>query len=143
MTDMDLAVVERLMEMLEKSSLTSLDVTEGDLRIRLSKSAVPEAFDSIAGAIANDRPETALEPGLVAVVAGLSGTFYRAPAPGAEPYVTEGQTIAEGDRLALIEAMKMLNPVEAEISGIVRRVCLADATPVEPGAVLFEIEKIA
>lgn len=140
---MDLALIERLMEMLGNSSLTSLDVTEGNLRIRLSKEAGGGPYESARDAFPSDIAGANLDSGLIRIVAGLSGIFYRAPAPGAEPFVTEGQKVAEGDRLALIEAMKMLNPVEAEISGIVRRILLADAAPVQPGMALFEIEAIA
>ena len=75
------------------------------------------------------------------IEAGLSGTFYRAPMPGGEPFIKVGDVVRDGDRLALIEAMKMLNPVESEVDGIVKAILVDDATPVEPGTALFEIEK--
>jgi acetyl-CoA carboxylase biotin carboxyl carrier protein len=71
------------------------------------------------------------------IVAGLSGTFYRAPAPGAEPYAQEGDLIEEGETLALIEAMKMLNPVEATRSGRIVSILVADGEPVTPGTPLI------
>lgn len=139
---MDLVLIERLMQMLEKSEVDTLEVTEGNLHIRLSKS--PDRAK--VGVTTFQRP-TAIpqdqHSGLTTIVAGLSGTFYRAPSPGVEPFVREGSLVAEGDRLALIEAMKMLNPVEAEAAGTIRRVLLADGTPVAPGTPLFAFEKAA
>ncbi len=144
---MDLALIERLMKLLENSGLDTLDVTEGEVRIRLSKSA-PIAMESARGNQAStaDRlpdevAQTGVHPSRVIIEAGLSGTFYRAPTPGGEPFIKMGDTVSDGDRLALIEAMKMLNPVESEVDGVVCAILVDDATPVEPGTALFEIEK--
>lgn len=133
---MDLELIERLMIMLEKSALDTLDVEEGGMRIRLSKAGavLPSKIfeEEVSGASA--------EQGHV-VIAGLSGTFYKAPAPGAEPYVRVGDSIHEGQVLGLVEAMKMLNPVEADRDGIVDAVLVDDAQPVLPGQPLFRLVK--
>lgn len=141
---MDLALIEKLMRMLEQSSLQELDVTEAGMRLRLAKKrggGPAEAImpaDEVVASIA--QPE--LQPAAMAhrIVAGMAGTFYRAPAPGAAPFVTEGDVVEDGHQLAIIEAMKMLNPVESDIAGTVVRILLEDGDSVTPGAALFEIE---
>lgn len=150
---MDLILIGKLMAMLENSSLDQLDVTEDGVRIRLSKTPT-------AGADAADRgprsgtPEAHAESEIAAllalrgqpggaethVTAGLPGTFYRAPAPGEQPYAEEGMLVEEGQTLGLIEAMKMLNPVEAPVSGRLAAFLVQDATPVETGKPLILIE---
>ncbi|HCL67384.1 MAG TPA: acetyl-CoA carboxylase biotin carboxyl carrier protein [Rhizobium sp.] len=152
---MDLILIGKLMEMLENSALGELEVTEDGVRIRLSKTPRGEAR---AASATSSRPETpeamaaaeiaelmalpsADEGSLeVAVPAGLPGTFYRAPAPDAAPYVSEGDLVEEGQTLALIEAMKMLNPVEAPQSGRIIAILIADATPVATGTPLIVID---
>lgn len=148
---MDLSTIERLMQMLENSALNELEVSENGMRIRLSKTAsrhgatppsrlapreTPEAMAAAEIAALMALPEIA-ETDEVVVVAGLSGTFYRAPAPGAEPYVREGDLVEEGQTLGLVEAMKMLNPVEASRSGRVAQILHADGEPVTPGTPLI------
>ena len=70
----------------------------------------------------------------------MVGTYYEAPAPGEPPFVKEGDEVAAGQTLCIVEAMKLMNEIEAEEVGTVREVCLDDATPVEYGTVLFYIE---
>jgi acetyl-CoA carboxylase biotin carboxyl carrier protein len=139
---MDFALIERLMRMLETSSLNELDVTEGGMRIRLAK-AKGGASDNVIP-VAKPAVEAPATPdtgsNLSILSAGMAGTFYRAPAPGAEPFVVPGATVTEGQQLAIIEAMKMLNPVEADRNGVVRTIFVEDGGSVEPGTALFEIE---
>lgn len=149
---MDLATIERLMEMLQNSSLNEMEVSENGMRIRLSKTASrsngaavasvpsmrqssPEAMAAAEIAALMALPDVA-ETDEVVIVAGLSGTFYRAPAPGAEPYAKVGDVIEEGQTIALVEAMKMLNPVEAPRSGRITRILIEDGEPVTPGTAL-------
>jgi oxaloacetate decarboxylase alpha subunit len=73
----------------------------------------------------------------------MVGTFYRSPTPGAPPYVEVGDTVAEGQPLCILEAMKLMNEITAEEPGVIREVLLADATPVEYGTVLFYYEPVA
>jgi acetyl-CoA carboxylase biotin carboxyl carrier protein len=139
---MDLALIEKLMRLLETSDLQELDVNESGTRIRLAKKrrrgAVPEAEPPIAVALPPiDAPK--VEPSAHRIIAGMAGTFYRSPSPGAAPFVTEGSEIRDGQQLAIIEAMKMLNPVEADLDGVIARILLRDGDSVSPGTVMFEV----
>jgi acetyl-CoA carboxylase biotin carboxyl carrier protein len=80
--------------------------------------------------------------GLVRVEAPMVGTFYRAPEPGAAPFVEEGVPVASGQTLCILEAMKLMNEVKSEVSGIVRAIHVENAQPVEFGQLLFELERI-
>ena len=148
---MDLATIERLMQMLENSTHNELEVSENGMRIRLAKTAgrtagappspprprdTPEAMAAAEIAALMALPDIA-ETDEAVIVAGLSGTFYRAPAPGAEPFAQEGDLIEEGQTLALVEAMKMLNPVEATRNGRIVSILVADGEPVTPGMPLI------
>ncbi len=148
---MDLATIERLMQMLESSTLNELEVSENGMRIRLAKTAsrtagappspprprdTPEAMAAAEIAALMALPDIA-ETDEAVIVAGLSGTFYRAPAPGAEPFAQEGDLIEEGQTLALVEAMKMLNPVEATRGGRISAILVSDGEPVTPGMPLI------
>jgi len=152
---MDLPLIARLMEMLENSALNELEVTEDGVRIRLAKA--PRGGRPVTPHVpAGETPETTAAAEIAellalpregpanaefSLVAGLPGTFYRSPSPGAAPYVEVGAEVEEGQTLGLIEAMKMLNPVEANAAGRVTAILVDDATPVAPGTQLFIIEK--
>jgi acetyl-CoA carboxylase biotin carboxyl carrier protein len=148
---MDLSTIERLMQMLENSTLNELEVSENGMRIRLAKTAGRGAGAPAASPTRRDTPEAMAAAEIAAlmalpdvdetdeavIVAGLSGTFYRAPAPGAEPFAKEGDLIEEGQTVALVEAMKMLNPVEAPRGGRIVSIMVADGEPVTPGTPLI------
>jgi oxaloacetate decarboxylase alpha subunit len=87
-------------------------------------------------------PLVAPSNGLVRVEAPMVGTFFRAPQPGAPPFVEEGQPVAPGQTLCILEAMKLMNEVKAEIGGIVRAIHVENAQPVEYGQLLFELEPV-
>jgi acetyl-CoA carboxylase biotin carboxyl carrier protein len=78
--------------------------------------------------------------GLKEIRSPMVGTFYRAPEPGAEPYISSGTRITPGQTVCIIEAMKIMNEIEAEVAGVVREVCVDDAQPVEFGQVLFRVD---
>lgn len=155
---MDLILIGRLMEMLENSTLNDMDVTENGVRIRLSKSALSDPRGPALSRIpSGDTPEISAAAEIAelmalpqyeeastefSIVAGLPGTFYRSPSPGAAPYVQVGDLVDEGQTLALIEAMKMLNPVEATTRGRVIAILVDDATPVAPGTQLILLDKV-
>src|SRR5205085_607285 len=80
--------------------------------------------------------------GLVRVEAPMVGTFYRAPAPGAPPFVEEGMPVAQGQTLCILEAMKLMNEVKSDVEGIVRAIHVENAAPVEFGQLLFELEPV-
>ena len=138
---MDLALIEKLMRMLEQSSLQELDVNDGGTRIRIAKkrSLGLDDPDVPASDAAGEAPEPAAQ-GPHRILSGMTGTFYRASAPGVAPYVTEGARVEDGQRLALIEAMKVFNPVESDVAGTVTRILVEDGASVSPGMALFEIE---
>jgi acetyl-CoA carboxylase biotin carboxyl carrier protein len=104
--------------------------------------AVPLHSPSAAAAPAADA--TAAEPrpaaALKEIRSPMVGTFYAAPEPGAEPYVRVGQRVTVGQTVCIVEAMKIMNEIEAEVSGVVREVCVEDAQPVEYGQVLFRVD---
>ena len=95
---------------------------------------------------ARAEPEPApVEPasdGLIRVEAPMVGTFYRAPQPGAPPFVEEGQPVSPGQTLCILEAMKLMNEVKAEVEAIVRAIHVENAQPVEYGQLLFELEPV-
>ena len=137
---MDFELIERLMRMLEQSDLNELDVTEGGMRVRLAKQRTGGAVVADAAVEPTPQaPDIAENPGQT-IKAGMAGAFYRAPSPGAAPFVEIGTLVREGDPLGIIEAMKMFNPVEAESDGIVVAIHVADGGSVEPGMALFDIE---
>lgn len=138
---MDLALIENLMRMLEQSSLQELDVNDGTTRIRIAKKrtlGLDDAADQDATDVA--APAEPVEQGPHRILSGMTGTFYRASAPGVAPYVIEGSKVEDGQRIALIEAMKTFNPVECDVAGTVLRILVEDGQSVSVGMPLFEIE---
>ena len=138
---MDLDLIEKLMRMLEQSGLQEIDVNDGGTRIRLAKKRTL-GLDRLDGALqpAIAAPPEPVPQGPHRILSGMTGTFYRASAPGVAPYVTEGSKVEDGQRLALIEAMKTFNPVECDVAGIVLRILVEDGQSVSSGTPLFEIE---
>ncbi len=156
----DIEFVESLIRMLDESSLDNLEIRRGGTRIRLSKSAGGNAVASVAPAnsaapdaapAAATAPPPELEPAapsppestsanLVEITSPMVGTFYRAPSPEAAPYVEVGSTVAAGDVLCVIEAMKLMNELECETSGRIVEICVDNAEPVDFGQVLFRVD---
>ena len=153
----DIGFVESLIRMLDESSLDSLEIRRGGTRIRLAKSpdghaAVGAQSTNNTGAapVPDSEPppaEPAAAPsavsssaGLVEVTSPMVGTFYRAPSPEAAPYVEAGGTVAAGDVLCVIEAMKLMNELECETAGRIAEICVDNAEPVDFGQVLFRID---
>jgi acetyl-CoA carboxylase biotin carboxyl carrier protein len=93
-----------------------------------------------AAAPAVPAPPTASASPLKEITSPMVGTFYRAPEPGAEPYVSAGSRVTMGQTVCIIEAMKIMNEIEAEIAGVIREVCVDDAQAVEYGQVLFRVD---
>jgi len=140
---MDLRKIKKLIDLVEASGISELEVRSGDESIRIARSLAPAAGAATTprtdGADRSARTAARSPAGFV-VRAPLTGTFYCAPAPGERPFVRVGQTVAVGDVLCIIESMKMMNQIEAERAGRVVEVAVADATPVETGTPLFRIE---
>ncbi len=144
---MDIRKVKKLIELLEESGVAEIEIKEGEESVRISRSsgvaapppavplqAPPPAAPQPAQAPAADKP-----PGRV-VESPMVGTFYRAPTPDARPFVEEGDEVAAGDTLCIIEAMKMMNRIEAPVGGVVRKILVENGNPVEFGQPLLTID---
>ena len=136
--------IRALAAVLSETGLTEIEIAEKDSRIRVVRAtaapvvaAAPVAPPAVA-APAVSAPDEASHPG--AVVSPMVGVAYLAPEPGAPPFVTVGQTVAAGQTLLLIEAMKTFNQIRAPKAGTVARVLVANSTPVEYGEVLLTLE---
>jgi acetyl-CoA carboxylase biotin carboxyl carrier protein len=138
---MDLRKIKKLIEMVEESGISELEVKSADESIRISRPLLPKEVATPLRPPTHD--PASRPPGARAafvVHAPLTGTFYCAPAPGERPFVRVGQTVGVGDVLCIIESMKMMNQIEAERAGRIVEIAVEDATPVETGAALFRIE---
>lgn len=149
---MDIRKVKKLIELLEESGVAEIEIKEGEESVRISRAssavqAAPAFVQPVAAAPAPAAPapeapaadEPAAEPGH-AVESPMVGTFYRAPSPDADPFIEEGATVAAGDTLCIIEAMKMMNRIEAPVAGVVKKILAADGDPVEFGQRLVVID---
>ncbi|MDD9885920.1 MAG: acetyl-CoA carboxylase biotin carboxyl carrier protein [Gammaproteobacteria bacterium] len=150
---MDIRKVKKLIELLEESGVAEIEIKEGEESVRISRAssaaqAAPAFVQPVAAAPAQAAPapeapppadEPAAEPGH-AVESPMVGTFYRAPSPDADPFIEEGATVAAGDTLCIIEAMKMMNRIEAPVAGVVKKILAADGDPVEFGQRLVVID---
>lgn len=145
---MDIRKIKKLIEMLEESNLAELEIKEGEESIRISRagSASPSpVHHHVVAAPAPAAPaavESAAAPTMTdhAVVSPMVGTFFRAASPGANPFVEVGSQVKVGDTLCLIEAMKMLNEIEADKAGVVKAILKENGQPVEYGEPLVIIE---
>ncbi|MCH8929486.1 MAG: acetyl-CoA carboxylase biotin carboxyl carrier protein [Proteobacteria bacterium] len=147
---MDIRKVKKLIELLQESGIAELEITEGDDSVRIrrypaaavSAPAAPVAVEAPAPvtAAAASVPVVETGPGGHQVTAPMVGTFYDSPAPGAKPFVQIGSTVSEGDVLCIIEAMKMMNQIEADVSGTVVSILIENGEPVEFDQPLFIIE---
>ena len=152
---MDIRKIKKLIELLEESALTEIEISEGEESIRLSRRSPLDPAESTSPAPApgplteTSSPESssnaaAIEdlPDTVPVVSPMVGTFYAAPNPESSPYVKTGSEVAIGDTLCVIEAMKIFNHVDAECSGVIRKILKNSGDPVEFGETLFLIETL-
>jgi len=148
----DIALVKELLALLDNSSATTIEIRKGFTTYRVSREAhqaapalalpqvAPAAPGTPAAPAAPAAAPAPAAPRLIEVKSPMVGTFYRAPEPGAEPYVKAGSRISTGQTLCIIEAMKIMNELEADVSGTIREVLIEDAQPVEFGQVLFRVE---
>ena len=153
---MDIRKVKKLIELLEESGIAEIEITEGEESVRISRyqNEVPAApvvsqappppqVVAPAAAPAAEPPAAAApkgeEPSGHKVLAPMVGTFYRSSSPEAEQFAKVGDTIAAGDTLCIIEAMKMMNQIESDVSGTVLSVEVENGEPIEFGQVLFVI----
>jgi oxaloacetate decarboxylase alpha subunit len=138
--------IRELVRIVQESGIGEVTIEEAGMRVSVRRTEEVGAAPTPAGSLAPDEGELApvLPPsnGLLRVEAPMVGTFFRAPQPGAPPFVEEGQPVAAGQTLCILEAMKLMNEVKAEVEGIVRAIHVENAQPVEYGQLLFELEPI-
>ncbi|TDJ33242.1 MAG: acetyl-CoA carboxylase biotin carboxyl carrier protein [Gammaproteobacteria bacterium] len=154
---MDIRKVKKLIELLQESGVAEIEITQGDESVRISRFAANVAAPVSAAmppaapaATASPAPAPgapvamaeAEEDGHV-VTAPMVGTFYNASSPGSAPFVQVGDRVNVGDTLCIVEAMKMMNAIEAEISGTIKSIRVQNGEPVEYGQILFVIDQRA
>lgn len=152
---MDLRKLKKLIDLVQESGIAELEITEGEEKVRIAKSApanqsfmasphmlhayAPQALAGPAPtpeAVVPAEKPTMEEEGHV-VKSPMVGTFYRSPSPGAPAFVEIGQTVSEGQTLCIIEAMKLLNEIESDVSGSIKRILVDNGQPIEYGQPLF------
>ncbi len=154
---MDLRKLKKLIDLVEESGIAELEITEGEEKVRISRST--SSVQTQVAPIGTSPPQATM-PGAVSPSAALTtanvvaeilpeghlvkspmvGTFYRSSTPGSNPFVEVGQTVKEGETLCIIEAMKLLNEIESDKSGVIKAVLVENGQPVEYGEPLFVIE---
>ena len=155
---MDLRKLKSLIDLVQQSGIAELEITEGEERVRISRggvTATPQAVPvaqvvnlpqgqasapapaAAAGAPAAPEGDAAAPPEGHVVRSPMVGTFYRSPAPGAKVFVEVGQAVKAGETLCVIEAMKLLNEIEADRDGVVKAILVENGQPVEYGEPLF------
>ena len=150
---MDLRKLKKLIELVEESGIGELEITEGEEKVRISKSgSIVQSYVNSPATLqaahvvpltATQETETAAKetlPGGHMVKSPMVGTFYRSSAPGGNVFVEVGQSVKEGDTLCIIEAMKLLNEIESDKTGVIKTILIENGQPVEYGEPLFEIE---
>jgi acetyl-CoA carboxylase biotin carboxyl carrier protein len=152
---MDLRKLKTLIDLVSESGISELEVTEGEGKVRIVKNAPPVYVQSPAaqyapqipmgapvhpaGAAAAPATPVAAAPQGHVVTSPMVGTFYRAPSPGADPFVQVGDTVKEGQTICIIEAMKLLNEIESDLAGVIKEILVENGQAVEYGQPLFVI----
>lgn len=151
---MDLRKLKKLIDLVEESGIAEIEVTEGEEKVRITRTTAAAApvyaapAPAAAAPVAAPATPAAAAPAATPAARDLSnaqkspmvGTFYRAPGPNAAAFVEVGKQVKAGDTLCIIEAMKLMNEIEAEKSGVVKEILVENGTPVEYGEPLFIIE---
>lgn len=151
---MDLRKLKKLIDLVEESGIAEIEVTEGEEKVRITRTTAAAApvyaapAPAAAAPVAAPAAPAAAAPAAAPASRDLSnaqkspmvGTFYRAPGPNAAAFVEVGKQVKAGDTLCIIEAMKLMNEIEAEKSGVVKEILVENGTPVEYGEPLFIIE---
>jgi len=147
---MDIRKVKKLIELIEESDIAEIEIHEGEESVRISRVSaiaptVVTAAPIAAAPVAAAAP-AAVEEAKEEVISGHSvtspmvGTFYRSPSPQSKSFVEEGQKVSKGDTLCIIEAMKILNQIEADRGGIIKRILVENGQPVEYNQPIFIID---
>ena len=145
---MDIRKVKKLIELIEESDIAEIEIHEGEESVRISRAssmvpamavAAPPVAPA-ASAATTTVEETAPEISGHQVKSPMVGTFYRSATPGAKPFAVEGQQVQAGDTLCIIEAMKILNQIESDQSGVIKQILVENGQPIEYNQPLFIIE---
>ena len=148
---MDIRKVKKLIELLEESNINEIEIKEGEESVRISRgaaaapvqlaAAAPAAMPAAAVAAPAPTAQAAAEPQLSGhiIKSPMVGTFYGAPSPGSPAFVTVGQNVKVGDVICIVEAMKMMNQIEADKSGVIEAILVEDGQPVEFDQPMFTI----
>ena len=148
---MDLCKLKKLIDLVEESGIAEIEITEGEEKVRISRAgtqvqaavvapAAPAPAPAVVlAAPANAEPAAPAQPDGHLLKSPMVGTFYRSPSPGAKSFVEVGQTVSEGDTVCIIEAMKLLNEIDADASGVIKAILVDNGEPVEFGEPLFVI----
>ncbi len=150
---MDLRKIKTLIDLVQQSGIAELEITEGEEKVRISRNGNNTPFmqpmtptsmmlppDLMAPVSAAPAPAAPVEPTGHTLKSPMVGTFYRSPSPGSPSFVEIGQTVTKGQTLCIIEAMKLLNEIESDASGVVKAILTENGQPVEYGQPLFIIE---
>lgn len=152
---MDLRKLKKLIDLVEESGISELELTEGEESVRISRQGqvvqqpqqytipqqpTPAVQNQAPTATASAEAEDIVQDAGHALTSPMVGTFYRSSSPEADPYVEVGSSVKKGDTLCIIEAMKLLNEIEADRDGIIKKIMVENAQPVEFGEPLFIIE---
>ena len=145
--------IEKLAKIIADNELTEISLEDGEQAITIRKDLAEVVTTAVAAPAAAPAPvvcQTTVNPAVVevekeapkgkAITSPMVGTFYAAPSPDAEPFVEVGKTIAEGDVVCIVEAMKLMNEIKAECAGKVSQICVKNGDPVEFGQVLMYVE---
>ena len=139
--------IRELVRIVQESGVGEVTIEEAGMRVSVRRT--PEQLEptlaAATGSVSDDdlpAPASAQADGFTRVEAPMVGVFYRAPQPGAPPFVQEGDTVAAGQTLCILEAMKLMNEIKADAAGIVRLIHVGNAEPVEFGQLLFELEPV-
>ena len=144
---MDLRKLKKLIDLVQESGIAELEITEGEERVRIARGGALSVTPLGAAAAAESSTATptpaAAEPPPGqqghTVKSPMVGTFYRAPSPDAKPFVAVGDSVKEGQTICVIEAMKLMNEIECDASGVVKAILVENGQPVEYGQALFII----
>ncbi len=150
---MDIRKIKKLIELLDESGVAEIEIHEGEESVRISRHSpapamMPAQEYAMMQAPAPAAPAAAEIPAPAAteaptgheVKAPMVGTYYSAPSPGAAPFIEVGQHVNKGDTICIIEAMKLLNQIEADVSGTVKSICVENGEPLEYGQTICIIE---
>ncbi|MDR3430658.1 MAG: acetyl-CoA carboxylase biotin carboxyl carrier protein [Rouxiella aceris] len=152
---MDIRKIKKLIELVEESGISELEISEGEESVRISRAAPAPAYPMMQQAYAMPAPQQALATAVApaapveaapAAISGhivrspMVGTFYRTPSPDAKAFIEIGQKVTAGDTLCIVEAMKMMNQIEADKSGVVKAILVESGQPVEFDEPLVVIE---